>query len=151
MSELSMLPGAPDRGCTSEICLQGGRTHEACSASLVLFKSHTTQWPCVKAMTTHRRQMGDMASGNRHEGAHASRTGSRASAGAPAKKTWNSSFLSCRERLGSQSAAITASHTASVMCLATGPEALWLCSTDLVGCKEICLRCAVHYVTLGDT
>ena len=32
VSELPMLPDAPDRGRTSEICLQGGQTHEACSA-----------------------------------------------------------------------------------------------------------------------
>ena len=33
VSELPMLLGAPDRGRTSEMCLQGGQTHEACSAS----------------------------------------------------------------------------------------------------------------------
>ena len=75
-------------------------------------------------------------------GAYASRTGSRASAGASAKKMWKSSILSCKERLCSQSAATTASHTALVMCLVKEVGVIWLCSARLEGCKQVCQRCA---------
>ena len=74
-------------------------------------------------------------------GAYASRTGSRASAGASAKKTWKSSFLSCKDRLGSQSAAITASNTAWVSFWRQGQSC---CGFEVsIGCKEICLRYAM--------
>ena len=100
---------------------RAGRTHEACSASSVLFKyPHDPTAMCKSDDKPQKVDGGHGAQERDMRGAHASRTGSRASAGAPAKKAWNSSFLSCRERLGSQSAATTASHTALVMCLATG-------------------------------